>query len=41
MIEPFMVGSYASLGQKSVIQIYDRWSDYKIMKQNVPEGSDF
>ncbi len=29
------------LGQKTVIQIFDRWSGYKIMKQNVTEGSEF
>ncbi len=29
------------LGQKSAIHIFDTWSGYKIMKQNVPEGSDF
>ncbi len=29
------------LGQKSVIQIFNRWSGYKIIKQNTPEGSDF
>ncbi len=29
------------LGQKSVIQIFDRCSGYEIMKQNVTEGSDF
>ncbi len=27
--------------QKNDVQIFDRWSGYKIVKQNVPEGSDF
>ncbi len=29
------------LGQKRVIQIFERHSDYKIIKQNIPGGSDF